>query len=52
MTIVDTLAHGAVDVVVVVSRWFGGKTTCKQLVALFIALTSGLGRYHARSSAL
>lgn len=24
MTIVDTLAHGAVDVVVVVSRWFGG----------------------------
>ncbi|KAK9893330.1 hypothetical protein P389DRAFT_182104 [Cystobasidium minutum MCA 4210] len=24
MTIVDTLSHGAVDVVVVVSRWFGG----------------------------
>lgn len=26
MTIVDTLSHGAVDVVVVVSRWFGGES--------------------------
>jgi len=36
MTIVDTLAHGAVDVVVVVSRWFGGKLMENTCVVLNI----------------